>query len=251
MPFIEISLCDSEGNEISQKVVRLGVDTGQPVSFLYKSGVEAIFGSVNEYYACCKENGIENDISELSFSIYNIYFGNVKPAICSDFICRETIDNQLYDGLVGEDFLKKNSCITFDFKKNVFIVNGKKLKSNILPMKTISFSYDDFQGDYLSIPAKIDGETYDVIIDTGACSSGTPAIVISGESEFDKEVCVEIGNEIFESVKVASLENSDFDDKELEKIYKDYFGNIIILGNAFFQNHRIQLDFENMQFAMD
>ncbi len=65
MPFFEVPLCDKEGESISKNAVRIGLDTGNPSTFLYKSGVESIFDSVAGYYEFGKENGldIENAVS--------------------------------------------------------------------------------------------------------------------------------------------------------------------------------------------
>ena len=101
------------------------------------------------------------------------------------------------------------------------------------------------------IPVEIGGEKYEALIDMGACSEGIPAIAIVGNFVFGEEVFVKIGNEVYDGVKVASLGNCDFDDKNLETHYDSFFANTIIIGNAFFKNRRVQLDFERMEFSMD
>ena len=251
MPYFEVPLCDDSGNSFCDEKVRFGIDTGNPCTFLYKSGVEYIFNSVEDYYNYGKENGFDIENSDTAFCLYNVNLNFGTYSFEADFRCYEKEENEKYDGIIGKEFMQKAQRITLDFKNNVLVINGKKIKKNVLPMSVKAFSDEIANGEYLCIPAEIDGKIYDVIVDTGACSHGVNAIVVSGKFDFGEEVFVKIGNEVYDGVKVALLGNCDFDDKNLETHYDSFFANTIIIGNAFFKNHRIQLDFENMEFAMD
>ena len=251
MPYFEVPVCDNSGEVFSDETIRIGIDTGSPISFLYKSGIEFLFGSTEEYYSWCKSNNYETDNPEKYVYLNNVYLRFEKNAVSPVFRCCEKDENEFYDGIIGKDFLQNAKTVTFDFRKNVIFINAKKIKTNVLPLKNVEFSDENGHGEYLFIPAEIDGEIYDVMIDTGACSEGIPAIAVAGNFPFGEEVSVKISNEIYEKVKTANMKNGDFDDKNLETHYDSFFANTIIISNAFFKNRRVQLDFERMEFSMD
>ena len=251
MPYFEVPLCDDAGNRFSDEPVHLGIDTASPQSFLYKSGIECLFASADNYHTWCRNNNYDIENPKTFISVQNacLDFGTYR--FCTLLECREKDENEFYDGIIGYDILKQVHIVSFDFRKKIVVIGGKKIKKNKLPLKVSSFETEKNKGDYFFIPVEINGTVYDVLLDTGARSRGVPAIVIFGKFDFGEEVSVKIGNEMYEKVAVAALEDCGFDDKNLETYYKDYFGNTIILGNAFFQNRRVQLDFERMEFSMD
>ena len=216
-----------------------------------KNGIEYLFGSLDDYHSWCKSNNYDIENPHIFVTLQNICLDFGAYTFSPIFLCDENEESEIYDGIIGYDILKQVQSIIFDFKRNVLVIGGKKIKKNKLLLKVSSFETEKNKGDYFFIPVEINGTVYYVLLDTGARSRGVPAIVIFGKFDFGEEVSVKIGNEMYEKVAVAVLEDCDFDDKNLETYYKDYFGNTIILGNAFFKNHRIQLDFENMTFAMD
>ena len=70
---------------------------------------------------------------------------------------------------------------------------GKESRNEVVDLSNVEFSDENGHGEYLFIPAEIDGEIYDVMIDTGACSEGIPAIAVAGNFPFGEEVSVKIG----------------------------------------------------------
>ena len=115
----------------------------------------------------------------------------------------------------------------------------------------VSFETEKIQGDYFFIPVEINGKIYDAMLDTGARSQGIPAIAYSKNYGFQDYVNVKMGKHFFKDVVAMELSEIEFGDAKLAQNYENFFDNVIILSNAFFKNHRIQLDFENMTFAMD
>ena len=251
MPYFEVPLCDTNGIRFSDSTARFGIDTACPHSFLYKSGVEYLFETVDDYYLWCKNNNYDIEDEHIGIIVKSICLDFDVASVNPVFVCDEKAENELYEGIIGYDVLKKTSLLTFDFKRNELVIGGEKLKKKKLPLKMLEFKDEKNCEEYLSIPVEIDGKEYDVLLDTGACSQGVPTLAISGKCELTDEVSVKIDSEVFENVKVFALEDCNFDDKNLETHHESFFGDAIILGNAFFQNHRIQLDFENMTFAMD
>ena len=249
MPYFEVPLCDSDGNRFSDETVCLGIDTGAPKTFLNKNGIEYLFGSLDDYHSWCKNNNYDIENPHIFVTLQNICLDFGAYTFSPIFLCDENEESEIYDGIIGYDILKQVQSIIFDFKRNVLVIGGKKIKKNKLPLKMVSFETEKIQGDYFFIPVEINGKIYDAMLDTGARSKGIPAIAVMGNFDFSEEVSVKIGKVAYENV--SALEDCGFDDKNLETYYKDYFVNTIILGNAFFKNHRIQLDFENMTFAMD
>ena len=251
LPYFETPMCDNNGNNFIDGKLKFGIDTGAPQTLLVKLGLEHLFGSIEDYYNWCRENNYElsDTAPVIMLGNINLYFG--KYLLNPQFECRE---NDVFDdfaGIIGWDVLKKIGLVMIDFKKNRIIAGGKKIKKNLLPLKTKSFDDGLGGGEYLFIPVEIDGKSYDVMIDTGACTKGIPAIILCNASNFCDNVTVKIGSEKYNDVTVTYMKDGELNDKKLATHYESFFGNTIIIGNAFFQNHRIQLDFENMQFAMD
>ena len=126
MPYFEVPVCDNSGDIFSDETIRIGIDTGAPISFLYKSGIEFLFGPIDEYYSWCKSNNYEIDNPKKYVFLSNVYLRFQKYAVSPVFRCCEKEENEFYDGIIGKDFLQNAKTVTFDFKKNILLVNSKK-----------------------------------------------------------------------------------------------------------------------------
>ena len=250
MPYFETSVCDNNGNSFIDEKLKFGIDTGAPQTILVKVGIEHLFGSVEQYYDWCSENNFEISETAPTVMIGNLHLNFGNYLICPQFECRENEIFDSYAGIIGSDFLRSCKFVTIDFKKNTFVVGGKKIKKNMLPFKTVLYNAER-PCEYLFIPIEINGKIYDAMLDTGARSQGIPAIAYSKNYGFQDYVNVKMGKHFFKDVVAMELSEIEFGDAKLAQNYENFFDNVIILSNAFFKNHRIQLDFENMTFAMD
>lgn len=250
MPYLEFQYLNINTDEYVDSL-KICVDTGSQSTELYKKGIEKMFDSIQTYSKFCAERGIKAGDAVTINS--GIRLKSKKNVFEPEFSCYETEENDFFDGILGIDTLKACKRVTFDFKDSLFIVGGKRIKKNSLPLLNKAFEpvFDiPTQWRYF-IPVEINGTVYEVMLDTGCCSGTTLAILIPDSADFPEKVSVKIGNVLYENVICAKRSAADFDDKRLGEVRDEVLGDTIILGNAFFQNHRVQLDFENMQFAMD
>ncbi len=233
-----------------------GIDTGCQISCFRNNAEKKLFASEEDFYDCfqkaCEDGGltIENfKDKEVELIIPEVECGKY---IFPELHILATSDNhERLDGLLGYEAFKDLGVILFDFKKNVLIFGKRKVNKNILPMKKENFFVGSTETILYSIPIEIDGKIYDCIIDTGFSSKGDLFILTASSINLPNTFSVKIGSVLFENVEQAKVAKAKFFSKRTTDNAEELFKTRFILGNAFFQNHRIQLDFENMTFAMD
>ena len=231
--------------------LRSGLDTGAENCVFYNNAEEKIFGSKDYIKELCAKENINIDDMKAD----EVLFFEVNDIRCSKFLFTELWIKQTkdkgngLDGLLGYKAFKDYGVIVFDFRKNILTIGKRKVSKNVFPMKIKRF--DSFHTKLLTIPVEIDGKIIDVILDTGFSSKGKYCLATDDWLDLQKKSCVKIGDIEYKNVEYVAFEDVNFANKLTQNNTKTLFKDCIILGNAFFKNHRIQLDFENMTFAMD
>ena len=85
-------------------------------------------------------------------------------------------------------------------------------------------------------------------IDTGFDTRGELLLCVPNNLNFEDRFNISVGQKTYKNVLAIKYKDCYFPYDEKNSVKAD---DRIILGNAFFQNHRIQLDFERMEFSMD
>ncbi len=258
MPLVEV--------QIKGKTYIFGIDTGlyEPLIF-FESGINKYFSSQTEYetkknkYLEKKKN---NEISqEYNFKIPLLKIQNLKireiTVYCFD-IQNESMNG--IDGIIGLSLLQRYKTITIDYNQHKILLNNQLINTNcILPFK-ISREYK------IQIPVRLNYNKQFALIDTGLDSNNNKYILIHDKMNANKlfkineakygdayiyEIKIEIDNLINEQIwgiKTSELPNS------FEFVFGDYAKKFTqdknILGNAVFEGHIIQFDFENMEFRI-
>jgi len=231
------------------------VDTGADESLVCKSGIEKIFGTTENYWKSIEEFGIsKNEMEELGAwaLVENIDIRIGHKTFTDSKICFAPNIEWVCDGVLSYKFFLENyERITFDFKSKKLVLNGEPIEKEIVPLiygKNLKDYSDQTLGEYPFIPIEINGKTYYAGLDTGLSTTYEKQICAPNDIVLDEKIEVDIGSEKFENVVVERYKNFYF---PFESLTTTVCRKKISLPNAFFQNHRIQLDFENMTFAMD
>ena len=116
-------------------VLTVIVDTGSSVNCISKSGIKKLFYSEESFwdYICIPKNILDETEAtaylDFDTKINSILFYDKEFAFTPDF------DTSLFDGILGYTFFSDYDRVTLDFKKNKLVLDGKKIKKNILPLK--------------------------------------------------------------------------------------------------------------------
>lgn len=231
----------------------LGLDTGSEDTLFYNNAAEQLFDSQEEYVRFCAEAGIDvNNIEDgyfLSFTFPDVRTDGITFPKLS--VLNTPHKNNALDGVLGYTAFNDYGVMVFDFRKNTLILGRRKIRRNTVPMKFQKFVITEkpyATVNLISIPVKINGGEKYVLLDTGCSSNGEPVLLLSDSDDMESAT-VTIGNNIVYK-NVICRRRADAEFVTLEGRY-EVLDDFIILGNAFFQNHRVQLDFERMEFAMD
>ena len=237
-----------------------GIDTGCQRSCFYDYAAKKLFASEEDFddfiSAACLQKGISKEellYKELNLELYDVKCG--KYTFPKVWFSNTADKANGLEGVLGYEAFKDLGVVLFDFKKNLLTIGKRKIKKNVLPMKEDVFAIEFLEGTsktvLLSIPIEIEGKTYDSVIDTGFSSDGIPSILVWDFADFPETVTVKIGNIVYEKVEQVKFSDGECANQLLKDNAVFLLKEKLFLGNAFFQNKRIQLDFENMTFAMD
>lgn len=250
MPTVILSIpCNADEGFVD---LRFGADTGADINTFYNNTELKVFGSQENIEKLIAKSGITVDFEKgetVNFGILNIKCANI---IFPDLLIKQTSkgDKTILDGVLGYNAFKDYGIVIFDFRKKKIVLGEKKVHKNVLPLKIKNFKTAVSNSNLLMIPVEIDGKMNDVILDTGFSSLGEPMILTSPATKMPKSFSVKIGSVLYKNVKLDTTMDGFYCNLTSENA-ENFFKDILLMGNAFFQNHRIQLDFENMTFAMD
>lgn len=223
------------------------------------------------FYTCVKIINLA-DQEELLFlfdtgSYYNFIFGeyentervltfrfdNYRDIFNENFICMRPENDFHIDGVLGIKFLEKFKIVEFDFMNNKIILNAKKNKGKGLKYNKLLFEVEsqDYELSYLiTLPVYYSENNFcHLIFDTGfACNE--KAIIIKNKGifqgeDFDKNSRIKklrIGKQIWESIPVINFSEANMVYSTFLQYCNDDFGCI---SPNFFQNNRVQIDFNN------
>lgn len=261
------------------------VDTGSPINIITNHGLETLGYNVDDFI----ENDllpvyVNYKIKDAELlEKYNLKEKNtvkkLRKILEKDFkyglmisFTDENKNNWWYsehsksklDCILGEEFLKNYKSVTFDFTENLMIFNGAKIEGNEVPFKYINYTP--------AINFEYNGLTELGIIDTGNYT-------FSPRSNFGK-LAADIENFDTENLSLETTKNykikrkapfvhtyngikiCDIEFNNIKGVYSTiwfstYAKNAQILlqfyngiGCELFQNHIIQIDYENMLFRM-
>ena len=246
MPCIEISISDIQADKLI-----FGVDTGCYSACFYLGNIEKIYHAFSDtdlefWTSRGADIKLADDKTIDSIGFYNVKSGKVDfPKLWIEY------DKKLVNlgfnrvGLLGYKDLEKFGVVVFDFKRKKLILSEQKVNKNRFPLLK-----DEYE-DHLYIPLKIDGEEYYGLLDTGYKTDGVLCLSVNENAGFPDWVTVQIGDILYKDVFCVWHSEGEFSDQKIAENPNEILGDTILLGNAFFQNHRVQLDFERMEFAMD
>lgn len=261
----------------------LVVDTGLSYSYIYKSGIEKVFGTegnffdVNGTYQWYRENHIDNkkrlknlsrakviklirkDLKNGNINTWRDIGGIRFKYYASDEV---EINGQRLDGVLGADFLMKHKNVVFDFKENYMYFDQSQIDGTVLEMKKnncnnfyVYFSYKGKQelgivdtGNYTFCPRNGigDGSPEHDINDKSFGIHGKRKVkqISPAVWTFDD---IEIGGIKYDNVKAQYSFTTDSGFNYGAQYHAYCLNN---LGNEFFFDHIIQYDFENMKFII-
>ena len=249
MPCITLTFSNSESNKCE---LCFGIDTGCYSARFYYGDIVKMYPNFSDtdvdfWTSRGADIKIADDKTISAIGFYNVKSDKVnfpKLWIENDTTLINTCGTKRA-GLLGYTDLEKFGVVVFDFRKKKLVLGEDKVKKN-----RVLLSKDEYE-DHLYIPIKIDGEEYLALLDTGFKSDGELCLSVNENAGFPDYVTVQIGNTVYEDVWCDWHSDGIYSDLKITENPNDVLGDTIILGNAFFKNHRIQLDFENMTFAMD
>lgn len=175
----------------------------------------------------------------------------------------DTVLQESFDGVLGEDFLMQYERVTFDYINNYIILNDEKLDGTSIPFILtpnneilINFEYNGQNelamidtGNYCFTPRLNIGDEkqdYDIndytdyVIGSSANPPVTPRIMQTYNN-------IKIGNIKYNKIKGAysTIEGSGFN-----KGSQLHFIKLNNIGNVFFYENVIQFDYENKEFII-
>ena len=135
--------------------------------------------------------------------------------------------------------------VVIDYARQKIVLDEPRVSLNTVPM---TYNNDNA---HIFLPAFIDGEAHDVMLDTGFSSDGEICLLVADDSPLPDYVSVKIGDLEWNDVYTLWWSEGTFGDQNVANDPKEYLDGIMIIGSAFFQDRRIQLDFKNMLFAVE
>lgn len=221
-------------------------------------------------------------------SVEKMYIGNVEfhnielnydPRMNYNLLKREG-----YDGLIGMDVLSQLHSIAIDYSKKKIYLNEKVLSENLVPMKTLMNNSESVTDeikelsenlnisvqskiipDVYTVTGKIEGYDHNCLIYTGF--KGDVDLLIypltrNEKSEYEAQDSLnessqmiftknmKIGEKTFEKVPGVYVitSSSDFFDLKASRLLTA--NSLSVIGDKFFKNHIIQMDFENKLFGI-
>ena len=227
------------------------------------------------FYTCVKIINL-TDQKELIFlfdtgSYYNFLFGeyentervltfefdNYRDVFNENFICVKSENDFHIDGVLGIKFLEKFKIVEFDFINNKIILDAQKNKGEELKYNKLLFEVEsqNYEFSYLiTLPVYYSENNFcNLIFDTGfACNK--KAIIIKNKGIFQGENFhnnrinkLKIGKQIWESIPIITFSDTNMVYSTFLQYCDDDFGCI---SPKFFQNNRVQIDFDNDLFII-
>ena len=255
-------------------------DTATTVNVLFSIGYEKIKVTfdfdikdelknyIQENYAYLSDEDLESMISEYLNASYNFKLGNLRKDNLSfndtsfvyDSSLYDVIDKKVIDGIIGINFFKINNNILIDYNNKNIVIDGAVLVGSPVSMSKLE------ELNMYTIPIKINNIKQNAIIDTGA-------VYFFMRNEYKKSKKYSEKDLLFfidEGIKSTPI----LEDKAVKLTIANTTINIIghfpdankyastksgyiiaqkvnLLGYDVFKNHKIQLDFENMEFRIE
>ena len=223
---------------------------------------------IQENYAYLSDEDLESMISEYLNASYNFKLGNLRKDNLSfndtsfvyDSSLYDVIDKKVIDGIIGINFFKINNNILIDYNNKNIVIDGAVLVGSPVSMSKLE------ELNMYTIPIKINNIKQNAIIDTGA-------VYFFMRNEYKKSKKYSEKDLLFfidEGIKSTPI----LEDKAVKLTIANTTINIIghfpdankyastksgyiiaqkvnLLGYDVFKNHKIQLDFENMEFRIE
>lgn len=231
------------------------LDTGSTHSFVFKSFFLNSFETLEEFE---ERNSIDLDYSRNEYTFRNYNLKILNEIYNDDFVLLPKDHAHNYWGILGIEFFSKYKIVTIDYINKKIILND-----NILRALPIKMTKDDMG--HLNIPVKLNGKTIDTILDTGfgyfdnikCIIQPKPALQDDATNVISENNIVELGGIKYKEIYAAYVSSDDLflppkvsgkdaDKDEIENIVNNHS----IIGGAFFDNHIIQFDMENMEFRI-
>lgn len=255
-------------------------DTATTVNVLFSNGYEKIKVTfdfdikdelknyIQENYAYLSDEDLESMISEYLNASYNFKLGNLRKDNLSfndtsfvyDSSLYDVIDKKVIDGIIGINFFKINNNILIDYNNKNIVIDGAVLVGSPVSMSKLE------ELNMYTIPIKINNIKQNAIIDTGA-------VYFFMRNEYKKSKKYSEKDLLFfidEGIKSTPI----LEDKAVKLTIANTTINIIghfpdankyastksgyiiaqkvnLLGYDVFKNHKIQLNFENMEFRIE
>ena len=272
---ILITVFDEKGQKYIFKF-----DTATTVNVLFSNGYEKIKVTfdfdikdelknyIQENYAYLSDEDLESMISEYLNASYNFKLGNLRKDNLSfndtsfvyDSSLYDVIDKKVIDGIIGINFFKINNNILIDYNNKNIVIDGAVLVGSPVSMSKLE------ELNMYTIPIKINNIKQNAIIDTGA-------VYFFMRNEYKKSKKYSEKDLLFfidEGIKSTPI----LEDKAVKLTIANTTINIIghfpdankyastksgyiiaqkvnLLGYDVFKNHKIQLNFENMEFRIE
>lgn len=255
-------------------------DTATTVNVLFSNGYEKIKVTfdfdikdelknyIQENYAYLSDEDLESMISEYLNASYNFKLGNLRKDNLSfndtsfvyDSSLYDAIDKKVIDGIIGINFFKINNNILIDYNNKNIVIDGALLAGSPVSMSKLE------ELNMYTIPIKINNIKQNAIIDTGAVYFFMRNEYKKSKKYSEKDLL----SFIDEGIKSTPI----LEDKTVKLTIANTTINIIghfpdankyastksgyiiaqkvnLLGYDVFKNHKIQLDFENMEFRIE
>ena len=259
------------------------LDTGSTKNVLFKQGYdkfkkdseqdldEVLFKMIKDCNQDVPDEQIYQFVYEyLKNNIITFTFDDLR-LLSEHFLNREFIynaedyasfENNEFDGIIGLSFFDINSNITIDYIDKKIIIDGDLLPSSSVPMKRLETTQ------LYTVDAKINNVEQEALIDTGSIYfflrpeyksskvyteedllnlSNDKLPKYRAKKKKEQKVILEVG-EVKESITGHFIEPEKYSHT---KEGESFALRINLLGNQFFINHKIQLDFENMEFRIE
>lgn len=212
------------------------IDTGCNDSLIFKTGIEKLFGSLDNFLNRAGVSDIEffknNSVSiTLPLEIENGSIYNIEFFVNIDF--EDEIDRT---GILGTNFVRELNFLTFDFKKNTFSIDGPRIKGT-----EEDFYFDSI--DCMVTNLKVGKENHIAIIDTGFKSKEKVLLVPLEFNDTNKNCIKYCGKKIRNAEYVNAYDEGV--SLPLSGDTKKVFSKSFVLTRSLFEECIIQFDIKN------
>ncbi len=190
--------------------------------------------------------------------VITFHFDNYRDVFNENFICVRSENDFHINGVLGIQFLEKFKIVEFDFINNKIILDAKKNKGEEIKYNKLLFEVESQNNEIsylITLPVYYSENNFcNLIFDTGFVCNEKAIIIknkgIFQEDELDKNNRIyklTIGKQIWESIPVITFSETKMVYSTFLQYCNDNFGCI---NPDFFQNNRVQIDFNDDLFII-